>query len=47
MKSEKRIRELLEMYEFDREMDKIYFPETTYSHRDIVINILKWVLEDN
>jgi len=47
MKSEKRIGDLLEQYEFDREMDKIYFPEITYSHRDIVINILKWVLEDD
>lgn len=49
MKSKEQVKDLLEQYEFDKEMDNTYFPENKdkYQRRDLIIDILKWVLEDD
>lgn len=47
MKSENQIKNLLEQYEFDRQIKKQYgIDKNNYTRSDLIIHILKWVLAD-
>ncbi len=45
MKSEEQIKDLLEQYKFDKERNITYPPPTMIN--DFIIDILKWVLDEN
>jgi len=48
MKSEEQIKDLLEQYEFDREIEKqCGIEREKYTRSDLIINILKWVLDED
>lgn len=48
MRSEIQIRDLLEQYQFDREIEKEYGIESKKVTRtDLIIYILKWVLDED
>lgn len=48
MKSEKQIKDLLEQYEYDKEMHKLYFPheKIANSRCELIIQVLRWVLDN-
>ena len=47
IKSEQRIRELLEQYEYERKLEKsVGIQSDKFTRDDLIIHILKWVLDD-
>lgn len=47
IKSEQRIRELLEQYKYERKLEKsVGIQSDKFTRDDLIIHILKWVLDD-